>query len=89
MILRRQMLDQIGFFNEEYPHIGMDVEICHRALSYGWELGQIPFVNTRMLHETKISSSDKVFHPIIDPLLRNQIMARVRQAHSPGASCEP
>jgi glycosyltransferase involved in cell wall biosynthesis len=87
MILRKRMLDQIGFFNEEYPHIGMDVEMSHRALSYGWELGHIPFVITRMLHEMKNLADYKVYHPVTNPLMRGQIMSRVRQARSQGASC--
>lgn len=85
MVLRRQMLDQIGFFNEDYPHLGMDVELSHRALSYGWELGPVPFVNSRVSAETLNLADDKVYHPVIHPLLRNQIMMRVRQA----SSCKP
>lgn len=38
MSMRREMLDEIGLFNEEYFLASEDVEICLRAWSRGWKV---------------------------------------------------
>ena len=85
MVLRKKMLDKIGFFNEAYPHSGMDVEISYRALSYGWDLGRLEFVKSQIMHEAKYLSELKVYHPVKNSPLRRKIMDKVPQSNLPSS----
>jgi GT2 family glycosyltransferase len=81
MVLRKKMLDQIGLFNEDFPHDGMDVEMSYRALSYGWQLGPVEFVKAQIFYEPTFSSKLKVYHPVRNSSLRQQIMKKVNQVN--------
>jgi glycosyltransferase involved in cell wall biosynthesis len=78
MVLRRKMLDQLGLFNELYPHDCMDVELSYRALSYAWELGKLDFVKAQIRNDPPYSSDLKVYHPVRNSPLRELIMKNVR-----------
>ncbi|TVM02870.1 MAG: hypothetical protein CV087_08170 [Candidatus Brocadia sp. WS118] len=80
MVLRRKALEQIGHFNEDYPHEGMDVEISFRALSYGWDLGSLSFVSSKIIHEANFSSSFKIYHPVRNSSLRRTIIGRIQNS---------
>jgi GT2 family glycosyltransferase len=87
MVLRKEMLAQIGFFNEVYPHDCMDVELSYRALSYGWELGHLDFVKAQILKEPQYSSEYKVYHPVRTSALRTTIMKRVCDLNLESKEC--
>jgi GT2 family glycosyltransferase len=42
LLLRRQMLDEIGGFDERFRLYGEDIELCYRAAKAGWERWYIP-----------------------------------------------
>ncbi len=81
MVLRKKMLDQIGLFNEDFTHDGMDVEMSYRALSYGWQLGPVEFVKAQIFYEPKYSSKLKAYHPVRNSPLRQQIMKKVNHVN--------
>ncbi len=72
-ILRREMVDAIGGFNESVPHAYTDVEYSFYAESQGWGLGNIPSV-LALYNKTapdiwsRVHEGIKVLHP---PRLRD------------------
>jgi N-acetylglucosaminyl-diphospho-decaprenol L-rhamnosyltransferase len=42
LLLRREMLDQIGGFDERFRMYGEDIELCYRAAKAGWERWYVP-----------------------------------------------
>ena len=42
LLLRRQMLDEIGGFDERFRLYGEDIELCYRAAKAGWERWYVP-----------------------------------------------
>lgn len=42
LLLRRQMLDDIGGFDERFRLYGEDIELCYRAAKAGWERWYVP-----------------------------------------------
>jgi N-acetylglucosaminyl-diphospho-decaprenol L-rhamnosyltransferase len=42
LLLRREMLDQIGGFDERFPMYGEDIELQYRAMRHGWERWYVP-----------------------------------------------
>jgi GT2 family glycosyltransferase len=66
-IVRRRMLDAIGYFNERLYHNYMDVEYGYYAESLGWQLGDIPEVRVRHAWNWKTTEHDPrvvVYHPL-------------------------
>ena len=41
-MIRREVLDAIGLFDEKYNFWYEDVDLCHRALNAGWESWFVP-----------------------------------------------
>ena len=42
LLLRRQMLDELGGFDEQFRLYGEDIEFCYRAAKAGWERWYVP-----------------------------------------------
>jgi N-acetylglucosaminyl-diphospho-decaprenol L-rhamnosyltransferase len=42
LLLRREMLDEIGAFDERFPMYGEDIELQYRAMQAGWERWYVP-----------------------------------------------
>jgi N-acetylglucosaminyl-diphospho-decaprenol L-rhamnosyltransferase len=42
LLLRREMLDEIGSFDERFPMYGEDIELQYRARRAGWERWYVP-----------------------------------------------
>src|SRR5215475_5742742 len=38
ILLRREVIDSVGGFDEEFYFYGEDTELCHRIITSGWEL---------------------------------------------------
>jgi GT2 family glycosyltransferase len=42
LLLRREMLDEVGGFDERFRLYGEDIELCYRAAKAGWERWYVP-----------------------------------------------
>ena len=42
LLLRREMLDELGGFDEGYRHYVEDIDLCYRAMRAGWERWYVP-----------------------------------------------
>jgi GT2 family glycosyltransferase len=42
LLLRREMLDELGGFDESFRMYGEDIELCYRAAKAGWERWYVP-----------------------------------------------
>jgi N-acetylglucosaminyl-diphospho-decaprenol L-rhamnosyltransferase len=42
LLFRREMLDEIGGFDERFRMYGEDIELCYRAAKAGWERWYVP-----------------------------------------------
>jgi GT2 family glycosyltransferase len=42
LLLRREMLDELGGFDEGFRLYGEDIELCYRAAKAGWERWYVP-----------------------------------------------
>ena len=42
LLLRREMLDELGGFDESFRLYGEDIELCYRAAKAGWERWYVP-----------------------------------------------
>jgi GT2 family glycosyltransferase len=42
LLLRREMLDELGGFDEQFRLYGEDVELCYRAAKAGWDRWYVP-----------------------------------------------
>jgi N-acetylglucosaminyl-diphospho-decaprenol L-rhamnosyltransferase len=42
LLLRREMLDELGGFDEEFRLYGEDIDLCYRAAQAGWERWYVP-----------------------------------------------
>jgi N-acetylglucosaminyl-diphospho-decaprenol L-rhamnosyltransferase len=42
LLLRREMLDEIGGFDERFRLYGEDIELCYRAAKASWERWYVP-----------------------------------------------
>jgi hypothetical protein len=42
LLLRREMLEQLGGFDEGFRLYGEDIELCYRAAKAGWERWYVP-----------------------------------------------
>ena len=50
LLLRREMLDELGGFDEGYRLYGEDIDLCYRAARAGWERWLIPQATVRHAH---------------------------------------
>jgi GT2 family glycosyltransferase len=50
LLLRRDMLDELGGFDEGYRLYGEDIDLCYRAAKAGWERWLIPQATVRHVH---------------------------------------
>ena len=42
LVLRREMLDELGGFDEKFRLYGEDIDLCYRAAKAGWERWYVP-----------------------------------------------
>ena len=50
LLLRRDMLDELGGFDEGYRLYGEDIDLCYRAARSGWERWYVPQATVRHEH---------------------------------------
>jgi N-acetylglucosaminyl-diphospho-decaprenol L-rhamnosyltransferase len=50
LMLRREMLDQLGGFDEGFRLYGEDIDLCYRAAKAGWERWYVPQAVVRHRH---------------------------------------
>jgi N-acetylglucosaminyl-diphospho-decaprenol L-rhamnosyltransferase len=50
LLLRREMLDELGGFDEGYRLYGEDIDLCYRAARAGWERWFVPQATVTHLH---------------------------------------
>ena len=50
LLLRREMLDELGGFDEGYRLYGEDIDLCYRADQAGWERWLVPQASVTHLH---------------------------------------
>jgi N-acetylglucosaminyl-diphospho-decaprenol L-rhamnosyltransferase len=50
LLLRREMLDELGGFDEGYRLYGEDIDLCYRAEQAGWERWYVPQAVVRHAH---------------------------------------
>jgi N-acetylglucosaminyl-diphospho-decaprenol L-rhamnosyltransferase len=49
LLLRREMLDELGGFDERFRLYGEDIDLCYRAAKVGWERWYVP--SARVTHD--------------------------------------
>ncbi len=76
-IIRRQMIDEIGLYDESFVHDFMDIEYSIRALSYGWRLGQLEFVWSKCWEPSRIDLQKEflIWHKVVTPKLREWMIS--------------
>jgi N-acetylglucosaminyl-diphospho-decaprenol L-rhamnosyltransferase len=50
LLLRREMLDELGGFDEGFRLYGEDIDLCYRAAKAGWERWQVPAAVVQHVH---------------------------------------
>ena len=50
LLLRREMLDELGGFDEGYRLYGEDIDLCYRAAKAGWERWYVPRASVDHAH---------------------------------------
>jgi len=50
LLLRRDMLDELGGFDEGYRLYGEDIDLCYRAAKAGWERWYVPQASVTHAH---------------------------------------
>jgi N-acetylglucosaminyl-diphospho-decaprenol L-rhamnosyltransferase len=50
LMLRREMLDELGGFDERFRLYGEDIDLCYRAAKAGWERWFVPQATVTHLH---------------------------------------
>ena len=58
LLLRREMLDELGGFDEGYRLYGEDIDLCYRAAKAGWERW---FVPQAAVHHSHAAVTDRRF----------------------------
>ena len=48
MFIRRELIDEIGVFDERFFMFGEDLDLCFRAMEAGWEIRYVP--DTQIVH---------------------------------------
>jgi GT2 family glycosyltransferase len=51
LLLRREMLDELGGFDEGFRLYGEDIDLCYRAAKVGWERWYVPQAVVSHVHE--------------------------------------
>jgi N-acetylglucosaminyl-diphospho-decaprenol L-rhamnosyltransferase len=51
LLLRREMLDELGGFDEGFRLYGEDIDLCYRAAKAGWERWYVPQAVVSHVHE--------------------------------------
>lgn len=51
LLLRREMLDELGGFDEGFPLYGEDIDLCYRAAKAGWERWYVPDAVVEHAHQ--------------------------------------
>ena len=63
LLLRGQMLSEIGYFNEKYFLYYGDVDLCWRARKKGWKIVYYPQVQA-VHHYQRASARGGIFNPL-------------------------
>lgn len=86
LLLRRSMLDEIGWFDEHYRLYGEDIDLCQRAAVAGWERWYVPRAVVQHTHnavtDRKLLTRRTVWH--WRGMVRFVRKHGVRPAHRPG-----
>jgi GT2 family glycosyltransferase len=51
LLLRREMLDELGGFDEGFPLYGEEIDLCYRASKAGWERWFVPAAVVEHAHQ--------------------------------------
>ena len=66
LLLRREMLDDLGGFDEGYRLYGEDIDLCYRAAKAGWERWYVPQASVEHAHaavtDRRILTRQTVWH---------------------------
>jgi GT2 family glycosyltransferase len=81
MLLRRELIEEIGVLDEGYFHFCEDVDLCLRAERAGFGLGVAP--GARLLH--KVSATTRVSSPLFLYYNLRSRLTLVRRHGPPGA----
>jgi len=57
MVVRREVIEQVGLLDEAYFMYGEDIDWCYRIKQAGWDIKYYP--KTKIIHHKGASSSDK------------------------------
>jgi len=58
-MIRREILDKVGYFDEQFFMYGEDIDLCYRIHRLGYKICFYP--NTKVIHYKKQSGRDKKF----------------------------
>ncbi|NHN34289.1 glycosyltransferase family 2 protein [Paenibacillus agricola] len=64
MLVRKQVLDQVGMLDEEFFMYGEDIDWCYRIKQGGWQIHYYPY--TQIVHHKGASSRRKPFKIIYE-----------------------
>ena len=67
---RKEILDQVGLFEEKYFMYGEDVEFCHRVHKAGYDIGVVTNESIIHLHSksTEKNLTEMLYHSITNDL---------------------
>ncbi len=85
-ILRMEAARQIGFFNADIPHNHMDVEFSYAFEASGWQIADLPFINS--IHSTTRPTIEGYMphHVVYHPLTLEQL-AQIEREKAEAQKC--
>lgn len=70
MLIRRDVIKEIGLLDEDYFFYGEDADFCYRAKKAGWEVSFV--IESRVVHLRGASSTKKDKYKYMVPLMESQ-----------------
>jgi N-acetylglucosaminyl-diphospho-decaprenol L-rhamnosyltransferase len=83
MLIRREVLNTIGLFDEGYFFYYEDIDYCRRASAAGWEIWYVP--QAEIIHHWQASSKRRDVAPRIRWAARESALRYYRTYHGPFA----
>lgn len=82
LMTRRDVIDNVGLFKEDYFMYGEDLEFCYRVKQAGWRVGVLPGVKVTHLHSksTEQDPSQVLFHSVRNSVKNVKLLYGRRQA---------